>query len=851
MGAHRTHGRLARIALGAAVIAAATIGVQAASSARPTTRVTMAQCRGNPWTHAAFQASSTPPALGALVLSCLKLEHPRTFRHDEVGIVALVHVSRFQNINEFGLNSTVQRELASLGMPPITLEDGPGGLVVGSYPRPTLLPNELALGATFDPALAAEYGSVLGVEAHQMGYDGVQAPDLNLMRVPSWGRGMESFGESPVLAGEMGASEAVAIASQGEIPVLKHFGPYSQETDRHPLDQRVSERAYQEVYIRPFAMALQALLPQLSAGHHAVGIMCSYGNVNNTRACRSPELARVLSHLGVNALERSDLDVWVTPSALLMNGIDLIKPMASKELVRVLGQRSVDVALDSAVAEVFTTEFADGLVNGVTLPTFHNLPARTVSQDAATAGRIEQRAAVLLKTDGLLPLTRGGGPVVVLGDPRVRVACPALASVLANDLATTSTCTDPHTRLPDKSLLSHLSFAHTLGAATATYTPTSSGPYVASVTTHGDTTLMMNGKAILATHGQSAFQVQRTVLVELTRGVPYRFRMTWLGIGPSLAVVSEQPMIDAAVNGVRGARAAVVIAYDLTREGMDRNSLALPNAQDALIAAVAARVPTVVLLASSGPITMPWMSRVHSVLEVWNPTGMVYTDFTLTQFAAAYGNLLDGAADPSGRLPVTFPAFTARSPMSVRSFWPGVAHTVNLGLAPRNGLGIGFDWYRQAHWPVLFPFGFGLSYTTFQLLGGTVTDSPAGLQATVAVRDTGGVAGTETVQLYADWPSALGEPATQLVGFAPITFSARDAARGTIRRVVVPISPAALAVYQGSGMTIAQGGYCLEAATYDGDQLAWTTGTVVLAPGSGGSIAGPPSVPLAPGVCPT
>ena len=77
---------------------------------------------------------------------------------------------------------------------------------------------------------------------------------------------MESFGESPVLAGELGASEAVAIESQHEIPILKHFGPYSQETDRHDLDQLVSERAYQEVYIRPFEMALRAAAPAARLG---------------------------------------------------------------------------------------------------------------------------------------------------------------------------------------------------------------------------------------------------------------------------------------------------------------------------------------------------------------------------------------------------------------------------------------------------------------------------------------------------------------------------------------------------------------------------------------------------------
>ena len=850
VGAHRTfRRRLAGTALAATVLVTVAVGLQGGSAAHASTRVTLFQCRSHPWTHAAYQALSTPAALGTQVLSCLKLEFPKSYRHDEVGIVALVHEGKFQNINEFGLTSTVQRQLARLGMPPITLEDGPGGLGVDADPRPTLLPNELALGATFDPSLATEYGTVLGSEAHQMGYDGVQAPDLNLVRVPSWGRAEESFGESPVLTGEMGAPEAVAISAQNEIPVLKHFGPYSQETDRHPLDQLVSDRVYQEVYIRPFFMALQALRPQLRAGHHAVGIMCSYGNVNATRACRSPELARVLNYLGVNALVRSDLDVWVKPTALLLNSIDLIKPMASEELTRALGEGNVDKALDRAVEQVFTTEFAAGLVTGRgTLPVFHPLSRHMVTQGFITSNQIEQRAAVLLKNDGILPLAQGNGPIAVIGDPRVRGTCGALATVLTSDLAAPATCTDPRIPLARTVVFEHLAYGHHRRATTATFTPRASGHFVASVTTKDTTTLVMNNKVLLSTIGRSAFGVQRSALLYLRKGVHYRFRLSWLGIGPSMAMIDEQPMIAAAVNAVHGAHAAVVIAYDLAEEGMDRSSLALPNAQDALISAVAAKVPTVVLLATDGAVTMPWLNQVGGVLEVWSPTGAVYTDSTLSKFVDSYGSLLDGTSDPSGRLPVTFPASTAKSPMAIRAFWPGINQRVNLDLPPYGGLGIGYDWYRQAGWPVLFPFGFGLSYTTYQLLGGTVTDPSTGLQVSVSVRDTGDVAGTEVVQIYADWPKALGEPPTQLVGFAPVTFSASDAANHTIRRVTIPISPNALTVDIG-GLALLRGDYCLEAATFDGDPHAWTTGTMVLGPGPGGTVTGAPTR-LNQGSCP-
>ena len=229
------HRRLSRASIVAAVavaVVAVGIGVQGAADARNARTITKSQCYARPWTNPTYQSLYSHAALADDVLTCLKDLFPTTFRHDEVGIVALNSYPWFQNVNEFGLTSTVQKDIAYLGLPPITLQDGPEGLITKTSPSPTSLPNDLALGATFDTSLASLYGTVLGAQAHGMGYDGVQAPNLNLTRVPSWGRASESFGESPVLAGEMGAAEVVALENQHVIPIIKHFGPYSQETDR-------------------------------------------------------------------------------------------------------------------------------------------------------------------------------------------------------------------------------------------------------------------------------------------------------------------------------------------------------------------------------------------------------------------------------------------------------------------------------------------------------------------------------------------------------------------------------------------------------------------------------------------
>ena len=834
-------------------VGVSSIGIETASSARTPPITSLSTCQAKPWIKASYQASSKPATLAALVFKCLTQLFPTTHLHDEVGIVALNAYPWFENVNEFGLTSTVQQALARLGMPPITLQDGPEGIITRTSPSPTAMPNELALGATFDTKMASLYGSTLGAQAHEMGYDGLQAPDLNLTRVPSWGRASESLGESPVLAGAMGAAEAVAIANQHLIPVLKHFGPYSQETNRKFLNQEITQRAFEEVYVRPFTFALRALAPLLATRGHAVAIMCSYGNVNATKACRSPVLNQVLSSIGINALVRSDLDVKVNPSALLLNGVDLIKPMNTGELVHALGQPGVATALEQGVIQIFRTEFADGLVNGtVTAAKGHPLTATLANRGHQAAIEIMQRAAVLLKNTGVLPLSASSGRIAVITDSTLANSCAALAWSLAHTLRSKAACTnDAHVSLPTEVLFTGLPVVHKAAWRLRYFTSHQSGPYVLTVATMGNTKLSMNGRTILSSQGLAEFKVQRTALVSLTTGVLYRFVLKWQGAPPTVSITRERPEVGSAITATHGAKLAIVLAYDWAREGMDRSSLALPGAQQAVIAAVASRVPTVVVLTTDGAVTMPWLSQVRAVMEVWNPTGGTQLDRIETKYVPAWVRLLDGSTNPSGRLPETFPVATSASPMGDTAFWPGNGSTVNLNQPPDNGVGIGMPWYRALGWPVLFPFGFGLSYTTYQLSGGSLTTSGNGLQMTVNVRDTGGVAGIEPIEVYANFPSVFGEPRTQLVGFGSAVFSPAAARSGTVQRATIQVSPDALSIWFNNAMRVEKGGYCLEASTYDGDPHSWTTGSITLSPGAGSSSVQMTGTSLlSPGTCP-
>jgi beta-glucosidase len=227
----------------------------------------------------------------------------------------------------------------------------------------------------------------------------------------------------------------------------------------------------------------------------------------------------------------------------------------------------------------------------------------------------------------------------------------------------------------------------------------------------------------------------------------------------------------AAASLAAAADVAIVFVSQWTSEGMDTPSLnftdvihpASPIDQDALVAAVAAANPhTVVVMENGGVQVMPWLANVSAVLEAWFPG---------QRGAEAIANILFGAVNPSGKLPITFPASVADLPH------PTIAGTPNASMvfpvSYSEGFLVGYKWYDSKGMTPLFPFGFGLSYTTFSLTADvlnyltTSTNSP-GFQVSVLVTNTGSVAGAEVVQVYLGLPAATGEPPKRLVGWRKV-----------------------------------------------------------------------------------
>lgn len=237
---------------------------------------------------------------------------------------------------------------------------------------------------------------------------------------------------------------------------------------------------------------------------------------------------------------------------------------------------------------------------------------------------------------------------------------------------------------------------------------------------------------------------------------------------------------------------AIVFAYQWMSEGMDLENLSLPVKQDDIIAAVAAANPkTIVVLETGTAATMPWLDRVGAVLEAW---------YAGSDGANAMVNILDGDVNPSGKLPMTFPKSVADLPhpnlVKPGPGERGEAAVMKTGEAKPTftvnydeGLKVGYKWYDAEKKAVLFPFGYGLSYTTFAYSGLKVTGSH---DATVifTVKNTGSRAGAEIAEVYAALPASAGEPPKRLVGFSKVWLRA-----GESKNVTVSVEPKYLSVF--------------------------------------------------------
>jgi len=277
-----------------------------------------------------------------------------------------------------------------------------------------------------------------------------------------------------------------------------------------------------------------------------------------------------------------------------------------------------------------------------------------------------------------------------------------------------------------------------------------------------------------------------------TTGMKWRSQV-WFPTSPLEAIRAKIPAahlsfcsgenIAEAVAQAKQAEVAVIFVWQWEAEDGDLPNLSLPGNQDELIAAVAAANPhTIVVLETGSAVKMPWLEKTAAVLEAW---------YGGSKGADAIANLLFGAVDPSGKLPMTFPMSENDLPRTTIAQPPkpvvnGVlSFNVDYNI---EGAAVGYKWYESQKKPVLFPFGFGLSYTTFKYSG--LTLAPGGTMAIFTLQNTGHRSGAEIAQVYATLPSASGESWKRLVGWIKVELDPNES-----REVKVRLEPLALSVW--------------------------------------------------------
>jgi len=652
--------------------------------------------------------------------------------------------------------NAVQRvavERTRLGIPVIVHEESVGGLC---HRDATVFPQALGLAATWNPALIEEIGGVIRAQMRAVGARLALAPVLDIARDPRWGRVEETYGEDPVLVGTLGAAYVRGIQSddlrQGVVATGKHFLAYAMsEGGRNWGPVQMGPRELREVYAEPFAAAIR------DAGLAAV--MNSYASVDGLPCAGSREiltslLRDELSFTGVVVADYFSVaqllehhHVAANPGEAarraLTAGLDMELPAvrfygAPLQEEIVAGRVSMDV-VDTAVRRVLRMKVALGLfeepyVDAEAAVTVFDTPAQRAIARTAVA-----ESAVLLTNDGVLPLAPTTRRVAVIGpgadDERL----------LQGDYHYPAHLEMIYAVPPD---------LHTDGIDVL---PQAGGAYAAGPYYTPHVTPLAGLQAALGS-ATSVHYAKGCDVLDDDRS----------GFEEAIRVAQDADVAVVVVAGKSGLLRPVTVG-----EGNDATSLALTGVQHALLdALVETRTPLVVVVLSG---------RVHTLDRV---IAQANATVLLVPPGEEGGNglaaILTGAVNPSGRLPVSLPRSVGQVPLYV-------------GMRAGGDRAMFFGDYIDSPTTPLFPFGHGLSYTTFAYSDcharGTTTRAP--IEVAITVRNTGGRVGDEVVQLYCrDDVASIARPARLLVGFARVPLEP-----GQARRVTFIVDPSRLAFY--------------------------------------------------------
>ena len=721
-----------------------------------------------------------------------------------------------------------------LHIPALRMTDGPVGVRVG---QATAFPSSSLLAATFDAALVQRVGEAIARETKGHGKNVILGPAVNIVRTALNGRNFEYFGEDPELAARMAVAYIRGVQSQGVLATVKHFAANNQETSRMTISAEVEARAMHEIYLPAFEAAVK------EAGVWAV--MCAYNRLNGIYACEHPGLLdkTLRGAWGFQGLVMSDWGATHSLAPAMRAGLDLEMPKgehyAPSAIRSALDRKEIEPALlDELVRRQLRVIAALHLDEDASLrpEATDTLEHQALNREAARAG------VVLLKNDhATLPLDRaklrriavvgprgglvdgGGGSAHVTATRKVSLVDAlreALGDKVRVDFAPGEITPDGLEPIPSSVLTpppghaghgllgeyfvgtegkgtpklvrvdSTVDFHWELEAPgpglpedrfsvrwTGTLTPTQSGRYAIALRSDDGSRLYINGKLLVDDWGDHP-PTLKTAEIDLVGGKSYDLRLEYFEgiLGASVELLwqrGEGDPLRRVADVARGADLVIAAVGDGMgdeSEGADRASLALPGRQDEIVRAAAAVNPKIVVITTAGAaVAMPWLSQVRAVLHGWFPG---------QEAGAAFADVLFGDVSPSGKLPVSFPKRLEDEP-GFGNF-PGAGGKVTY----KEGILVGYRWYDTHKLEPLFPFGHGLSYTTFAYRDLAVSswDAKLGVSVRLMVKNTGARRGADVVQLYVHAASsAIARPEQELRAFTKVNLAPGEEREVTLK----------------------------------------------------------------------
>jgi beta-glucosidase len=708
------------------------------------------------------------------------------------------------------------KPIERLGIPSLKMTDGPVGVRWGIS---TAYPSGISMGATWNPSLINRIGHEIARDVKSKGRNVILGPCVNIARIPMGGRDFESYGEDPFLTSRLAVDYIKGVQAENVAATIKHFACNNQEYQRDFVNVIIDDRALNEIY-----------LPAFKAGVTEGNVYCvmsAYNKLNGEFCSANKPLLidKLKDEWGFKGLVMSDWGAVHSTLPTYNNGLDIEMPtgkyLNESTLIANIknGTLSVD-KLNDKIKRILTIMFKIGL--------FDKSDVNSTKRDTEVALDAARESIVLLKNDNILPLTKAGIRTLAILGPsakNTRVSGGGSSMVDADYVVSPFNCIsnefgkdvninyaqgvtlqgdsnpiDPslfsyenkpgikaeyfnnmnlsgkpakvliesqiNNEWHDNSPMEGINKVNFSVRWTTTLRAPHDGNYVLDIVSDDGSRLYIDNKLVIndwTDHAAQNFSTTisfrnneaHTIVLEYYQNAgDATIKLGWR--------LPDDDLIKDAVAAAQKSDVALIFAgtsYLYESEGFDRDNIDLPENQNKLIEEVSKVNNNVIVVLSTGqPVTMPWKDKVKGIIESW---------FGGEKIGFAITDVLTGKYNPSGKLPVTFPK--RWEDCSANSTYKKQDGITNYS----DGIFVGYRHFDKYKIEPLFPFGFGLSYTTFKydnlsLSSGTIAGDGK-INVTFNVKNTGKQEGAEIVELYiTDVHCSVERPAKELKGFRKV-----------------------------------------------------------------------------------